>query len=71
MKTVTTRAELDGLPVKSVVIDTTGNAWQLRSKRSGQYAEWAIAMRMGGLSTSVMVAARGPLTVAWEPEEEK
>lgn len=70
MRTATTPAELDGLPVKSVVIDISGNAWQLRSKRTGEYAEWAVAMRMGGLSTSVTVAGLGPLTVAWEPEEE-
>ena len=69
MKIVNNWKQLDALPVRAVVLGKDGNAWQMRSKRRDTYAEWAVAMRAGGLSTSIQVAEWAPLVVLYEPTQ--
>ena len=59
---ITTAAELDALPVGSVVLDRSGIAWQKVSSEAGP--RWADATgNPGRISTSLLVSKYGPVTV--------
>lgn len=67
---VTTAAELDALPVGSVVLDAEGDAWQDRGYAAFNWCNTTSGMN-GGLDPELLVSTYGPLTLLHEPEGER
>ena len=62
-------SELDGLPVKTIIMDAKGYCWQTHKSLAGQH-HWYSATRNDGYYTSMNLVAddRTPATVLWEPQ---
>ena len=67
-RTVTTAAELDALPVGSVVLDNEGDVWQHRGYAAYQWCN-TTGGRNSGLDTSEFAADCLPATVLHEGEK--
>lgn len=62
---VTTVAELEALPNRTVVIDDRGNPW--RRTDSDEMGSFCWTSFVWGAALSHSLAERGPLTVVWRP----
>jgi len=70
-RVVTTAAELDALPLGSVVIDADGDVWQMRERGLIPGSEWACTERAIPMSTGAALANApfAPFRVLFEPQE--
>jgi hypothetical protein len=70
-RVVTTVAELDALPLGSVVLDADGDVWQMRERGLIPGSEWACTERAIPMSTGAALANApfAPFRVLYEPEE--
>jgi hypothetical protein len=70
-RVVNAAAELDALPLGSVVLDADGDVWQMRERGLIPGSEWACTERAVLMSTGAELANApfAPFRVLYEPQE--